>query len=150
MKKPNQPPANSALRAEWLILNVGEKQPMNDATEIIDREKQFWKGSVGYYDRWLARDVLMVFPAPVGILKRDAILAGVRSGIRWTSIEMTDISIYRVNGLMLAVAYHARARKPKSTSDYVALIGSVYVQEAEGWKLAFHQHTPVQLDKNAF
>jgi hypothetical protein len=116
---------------------------MNDHTEIIDREKEFWSGSVEYYDRWLARGALMVFPEPAGILRREEILAGIRSSHRWAWIEMSDISVARDNAAVV-VAYRARARKPEAVADYIALVGSVYVRDVEGWKLAFHQHTPVE------
>jgi hypothetical protein len=115
---------------------------MSIDAEILDREKQFWTGQVEYYERWLARDVVMVFPRPAGVLDREAVLAGFRSGARWTAVEMEDVSIRRIDSVAIALAYRARARKPGSTSDYVALIGSVYIRDAEGWKLAFHQHTP--------
>ena len=121
----------------------------NTDAEIIDREKQFWTRPVEYYERWLARDAMMIFPAPAGVLNRAAVLAGIRSGSRWTSVEMADVSIRHMGGTAVALAYRVRARKLDSSADYVAFVGSVYVREAEEWKLALHQHTPDAGAKNA-
>jgi hypothetical protein len=119
---------------------------MNQDAELIEREKRFWTAAVDYYEQWLAADALMVFPAPVGILDREKALAGLRSGSRWTSIKMEDHSISRVGSSTAVLAYRAIARKSETDPEYRALIGSVYIQDSTGWKLAFHQHTPVQAD----
>lgn len=55
---------------------------MSIESDLTERERGFWTGSVAHYERWLVPQVLMVFPAPVGILDRDAALAGIRSGSR--------------------------------------------------------------------
>ncbi|HEU6449493.1 MAG TPA: DUF4440 domain-containing protein [Verrucomicrobiae bacterium] len=115
---------------------------MNIETEIIEREREFWMASADFYERWLAREVLMIFPA-IGILNREQALDGIRSGNRWASVDMSEISVRRIGDSALALAYRARARKTDSASDYLAFVGSVYVEENAGWKLAFHQHTPV-------
>ena len=122
---------------------------MNADIHIIEREKAFWTGSVDYYERWLARDVLMVFPVPAGVLAREDVLAGIRAGTRWLSVEMTDITVRRPGEFVFTLAYRARAQKSHSLLDYAALIGSVYVLEDGEWKLAFHQHTPLDEPKNA-
>lgn len=116
---------------------------MNPSNDIIDRERAFWTSSVEFYERRLAKNVLMVFPPPVGALTRDGVLAGIRAGMRWSSVEMSDVAVQPIGEGMVGVAYRARATKSEPKSDYTALIGSVYVLEDEAWKLAFHQHTPI-------
>lgn len=48
--------------------------------------------------------------------------------------ELLDLSI---------LSYEAQAMRDGDDAPYRAFVGSVYVDTADGWKLAFHQHTPV-------
>jgi hypothetical protein len=84
----------------------------------------------------------MVFPSPVGILQRDAIIAGLRAGARWESIATESVNVQQVAESLAILAYKARARRAGSTTDYITSIGSVYIREAGRWKLVFHQQTP--------
>lgn len=111
---------------------------------VIEREKGFWIGSAEYYERWLAQEVLMVFPEPAGVLLRDKVLAGIRAGARWASVEMSDICMRSVGTTAVMLSYRARARKAGSAAEYSARVGSVYFSEGNEWKLAFHQHTPCE------
>lgn len=117
---------------------------MSEESEIVEREKRFWTGSFDHYERWLADDALMVFPAPVGILARDAILSGISDAPRWRDIQMSHITVRRISGQAIVLAYFARARRDGDDAEYEAWVGSVYVAESSGWVLAFHQQTPVQ------
>lgn len=112
-------------------------------TELIKLEKKFWEAGADFYEERLTQDVLMVFPEPAGILMREAIIAGIRTGARWNSIRMDSVSLRKTADSVVLLAYKACARRAGSVADYVALIGSVYVREGDKWKLAFHQHTPI-------
>lgn len=115
---------------------------MNADRVIIERERKFWTSGLEFYEQWLARDVLMVFPAPIGILRRADVLRGLRTGNRWTSVEFSETSLQCGGPSTVFLAYCARARKLGEAADYVAWVGSAYVEEGGEWKLGFHQHTP--------
>lgn len=86
----------------------------------------------------------MVFPAPHGIMDREHALAGARAGNRWASVEMSEVAIQRCGTDTLALAYRCRASREDARTDYHAYVGSVYTLEDSEWKLAFHQHTPIE------
>jgi hypothetical protein len=107
---------------------------------LIDLEKRFWKGDADFYRQHVARNSLMVFPEPVGMLEREETIDAIASGPRWTEVEFEKASVIRLTGESAIVAYKATAHRGEDV--YTTLASSAYVQEDGSWKLAFHQQTP--------
>jgi hypothetical protein len=63
----------------------------------------------------------MVFPDPAGVQVKDEISSSVAGPSRW-----------------IDVAHALESPKP-----YLARASSAYVHNGRGWKLAFHQQTPL-------
>lgn len=83
----------------------------------------------------------MTFPDPIGILKGEAILEGLKGAPRWEAVEMEERTALKV-GDTLVLAYRATGRR-KGSAPYVALCSSTYVFQDQAWKLISHQQTPV-------
>jgi hypothetical protein len=114
---------------------------MEIPADILEREKRFWSASTAYYEQWLARDAIFIFPPPVGIIGRAQAIEGIAAGARWAGVDMTEVAARQLADAAFALTYKARASKEGRATVYCALIGSIYIFESDDWKLAFHQHT---------
>ena len=52
-------------------------------TDFWDLEKHFWTEGKGFYRDNMARNAIMVFPAPVGLLSGQEIIDGLDGAPRW-------------------------------------------------------------------
>ena len=111
-----------------------------DEKTIWGYEESFWLDGTKFYEARMRADAQMVFPAPVGILKGEQILDGLRSAPRWESVEMTGKTVRQVEET-LVLAYHATGRR-RGSDPYTAFCSSTYVHGNDGWKLLSHQQTP--------
>lgn len=109
--------------------------------DVWEREKGFWLDGPGFYGDRMVPGAQMVFPDPVGILKGDDILAGLKGAPRWDAVEMEETTELEI-GDTLVLAYRATGTREGST-PYVALCSSAYVFQEHMWKLTSHQQTPV-------
>lgn len=109
---------------------------------LRDLEQGFWKGNAEFYRATLARQAVMVFPAPVGILDRGRIIDSISQAPRWVEVEIHDLVTTQHGDGVAVLAYRAQARRESDPALYEALAGSVYVVEDRAWRLAFHQQTP--------
>lgn len=105
-------------------------------------EEQFWRSDADFYEKHLTDTALMVFPAPVGVLDRQAVVASITAAARWDDVAMTNVRTTRPAPNMILLTYAATARRAGDKVDYSALVSSLYVEQDGAWKLAFHQHTP--------
>lgn len=110
--------------------------------ELLNLERQFWKGDADFYRRSLTDKAVMVFPEPAAVLTRDKILETIASSPRWADVRIDDARVVELIRETALVTYKATARRDGDEKDYVALVSSVYVNRDGAWKLAFHQHTP--------
>ncbi|WP_432692050.1 DUF4440 domain-containing protein [Pseudooceanicola sp. C21-150M6] len=103
-------------------------------------EKSFWLDGPNFYENAMVPDACMIFPAPVGILKGEEILEGLKQAPRWQSVDFTqraETSLHNVTVL----AYKASGRR-NAGEPYLAFCSSSYVQLGGEWILVSHQQTP--------
>jgi hypothetical protein len=114
------------------------------SSELQELEEEFWRrsGDAKFYDENMTGDAFMVFPAPAGIMDRDAILAVVASASPWVKLELTDVHVLELRRETAVIAYRAAAARAEG-QVYNAFASSVYVREDDAWKLAVHQQTPI-------
>ncbi|MCA2011176.1 DUF4440 domain-containing protein [Pararhodobacter sp. CCB-MM2] len=104
-------------------------------------ETRFWLEGTERYPSQLASDAVMVFPAPTGMLKAEAIAESLQDAPRWDSVDFEDQSEARAGDTMV-LAYKAIGQRGKER-PYVALCSSTYARQAGAWKLLSHQQTPL-------
>ena len=109
--------------------------------KLLDLEEKFWKGTHEFYESNLTSDALMVFAEPAGVMTRDSIVKSISDGARWSAIDFDEVSILELTGDSALLTYRARARRDGGQL-YEARASSAYV-DRDGWKLAFHQQTPL-------
>jgi hypothetical protein len=104
-------------------------------------EKQFWTGDAEFYDRHLARDALMVFAEPVGVMTREHVVNAVAASSRWGEVSLEQIRFVELDANAAILSYTARARREDGT-EHTALLSSTYVRRGGRCWLVFHQQTP--------
>lgn len=109
---------------------------------LLDLEERFWKGDATFYEQCLWEEAIMVFPAPVGMMTRERIIAAIAKGPRWTTVGFDGVHFSRPSRQTAILSYWAEARRESDGSKYTTFAGSLYVNEDDEWRLAFHQQTP--------
>jgi hypothetical protein len=82
----------------------------------------------------------MLLPGGMVLEDRAAIVQSM-SGQPWSSFELEDLRLLQPTADTAVVTYRVVAQR-EGTPEYSALMSSVHVRRATGWKLAFHQQTP--------
>ena len=120
---------------------------MTAENDLFELERQFWSevADTDFYLEHTTENVVMVFPAPYGIMERDATLAAVAAATRWEACDFTDMHFVDLTEKSAVIAYRADARR-RDGSTYSTFAASSYVKRAGSWKLAVHQQTPIPQD----
>lgn len=84
----------------------------------------------------------MVFPAPVGVLTKDRVVAEIGAAPPWSSFRIEDPRVVRLTDHSAILTYRASAQR-EGQPVYSALMCSAYVERNGSWRLAFHQQTPL-------
>ncbi|WP_152187438.1 nuclear transport factor 2 family protein [Georgenia satyanarayanai] len=95
--------------------------------------------ALAFYDEVLDDDVRMLFPGGLLLAGRRQVLASM-AGPPWDTHELTDLDVLEPTPDVAVVSYRVEAER--AGSPYTALVASVYVRRAGGWRLVSHQHTP--------
>jgi hypothetical protein len=116
---------------------------------LAELEQRGWRAlstdgatAAAFYDEVLDDDVVMLLPAPGGLVLTDrAEIVRSMSGAPWTWFRLEQVEVRRVSGDTGLVTYGAVAQR-EGSPEYSALVSSLYVRRPHGWRLAFHQQTP--------
>jgi len=113
--------------------------PLED--ELLETERRFWTGGPEVYEAHAAPECLVVFTELAGVMTNADIAKTVEKG-RWKDVEIAPKGLLQPSHDTAIVAYECRARR-KDGVPYHAVVSSGYVKRPDGWKLAFHQQTPM-------
>ncbi|WP_413452036.1 nuclear transport factor 2 family protein [Georgenia phoenicis] len=95
--------------------------------------------ALDFYDQVLDDDVRMIFPGGLRLAGRRQVLASM-AGPPWDAHELADLDVLQPGADVAVVSYGVEASR--AGTPYSALVASVYVRRAGGWRLVSHQHTP--------
>jgi hypothetical protein len=113
---------------------------------LIELERASWEAlttagaASPYYDRELARDVLMLMPGGMVIDDRATVVDSMK-GEPWSSYDLGEMRVFPLGDDAAVVWYSGRATR--GDHEYAALFNSTYVREGGNWRLAVHQQTPM-------
>lgn len=113
-------------------------------SELWKVEEEFWRGDAAYYEKGLAPNAMMVFPAPAGVMDKVSSIEAIRSAPRWQSVEFRDARCLSAAGQTRILIYRALAKRTQDEASYEALCSSVYIQRQREWQLLLHQQTPLR------
>ena len=122
-----------------------DRRTVYDERELIDLERRGWDalctpGGPSFYSDLMTDDAVMVFPGSV--MTKQESLAAMRSAKPWSTYRIEDPRVLRVGTGGRLVLYRAIAKRG-SAEPYEALMTSIYVRRSDGWKMVFHQQSPV-------
>lgn len=115
--------------------------------ELADLEELGWRAlsstgaaAVAFYQLILDESPVMVLPGGLLLDDRAAIIRSV-AGQPWSSYHLDGVRVLEPTPDTAVVCYEVTARR-EGAPPYSALMSSLYVRRADGWKLAMHQQTP--------
>jgi hypothetical protein len=110
---------------------------------LFGLEEQFWLKGAEHYAGNLSPAAVMVLPDPAGVRVNDEIERSISGASRWSRVALEEHRLLELNDGAALVTYKATARRDGEAKPYVARASSAYVHDGRGWKLAFHQQTPL-------
>jgi len=113
--------------------------------ELFDIERGFWLSGEEHFLQHLDDDCLLAFPQVGemhGVFGRERVAATATIANRWRDLRLSDHHLLRPRDNVAIISYRADVTRADG-QPYSALVSSAYVHRNDGWKLAFHQHSPV-------
>jgi endonuclease/exonuclease/phosphatase (EEP) superfamily protein YafD len=112
---------------------------------LWELERAGWEALSGgdprdFYDRLMTADAVMILPGMV--LDREAVLSSWDGVPGWREFQLAEESCTEWRPGVVALTYHATARRADQPAPYRATMTSVYLRDGEDWRLALHQQTP--------
>jgi hypothetical protein len=108
-------------------------------------EEGFWLAGKDHFLEHLDEACLLAFPQMGemhGVHTREEVAATTTTQNRWRDLTMSNRLLLELPDNVAIISYRADVTRADG-APYAALISSAYVRRAAGWKLAFHQHSPV-------
>jgi hypothetical protein len=109
--------------------------------DLMEIEREIWTGGPESYEAHTDKQCLVAFKEMAGVMARHDIAKSAEKG-RWKDVSMQPRGIANLTDEAAIISYECTAKR-KDGQPYHALVSSGYVKRAEGWKLAFHQQTPL-------
>ena len=114
--------------------------------QLFAIEEGFWLKGREHFSKHLDEQCMLAFPQMGemhGVYPRDEVAATASTTPdRWRDLKISDRQLVRPTVDVAIISYRADVLRGDGV-PYAALVSSAYVQRDEGWKLAFHQHSPV-------
>lgn len=110
--------------------------------ELIRLERLFWSSKPEVYLQNADEECLIAFPGMAQVVGRDEMAKMAEEG-RWHDLSIDKKGLLEPSENIAILTYEAKAKR-KDGQPYQALVSSAYIKRDDGWKLAFHQQTPVE------
>ncbi len=109
--------------------------------QLWEIEEKLWLEGEDSFARHLDANAVMVLSGSAGILRKQALVEGLRGAPRWRSVDMACRE-HALHGGCAVLAYRATANS-EGDDRYRALCMSVYEDRDAGWCVIAHQQTPI-------
>jgi hypothetical protein len=109
---------------------------------LLGLERKFWTEGPEFYREHLDASCLTAFARQAGVASKEQIAEQVSDPPRWRELQLEAKGLLRPTRNVAILTYEATAKRPDG-APYGALVSSGYVKRAGGWKMAFHQQTPL-------
>jgi hypothetical protein len=105
---------------------------------LLDLDRRLAAGDGDTYRSILLPEAVVIVPG--ARMGRDDTAAAIDAGAGWDRFALTDPELRMVADLAV-LTYRFDGSRGDDT--YRAIMASMYVRRDDAWRLAFHQHTPV-------
>jgi len=112
--------------------------------QLFAIDEGFWLRGRDHFLEHLDEKALLAFPQAGemhGVFDRDQVAATATPVNRWRELTMGDRQFLHC-GEAAIISYKADVTRADGM-QYSALVSSGYFRRDDGWKLAFHQHSPL-------
>jgi hypothetical protein len=111
--------------------------------DLLTLERGFWTGGAKAYRANLDDECLIGFVGMAGVSTREQVAASVGDGPRWQDPEIDVQGFLQPTDDVALLTYEASTRRGDDET-YKALVSSAYARRDGGWKMVFHQQTPLE------
>ena len=111
--------------------------------DLLALEKKFWTGDTKFYQDNVDDSALIAFgPDMAGVMSNKEIASSAGQGNRWKNLDIKLKGLIEPADDVAILSYEAHATRSNG-EDYAALVSTGYARRDDGWKMVFHQQTPV-------
>lgn len=113
--------------------------------DLFEIEQGFWLSGKEHFSTHLDERCVLAFPQAGemhGVRTRDEVAATATTANRWSDLKMSDRHLLQATENVAIISYRADVTRADG-QPYAALVSSAYVRHGNGWKLVFHQHSPL-------
>lgn len=115
-------------------------QSLAPGEELLRIEHELARGDGSTYERHLAEAAVVVIPGDV--LDKPATVEAMDASPGWDEVSIGEETVRELGTDAALLTYLFRGRRGED--HYAATLSSAYVRDGDGgWKLAFHQQTPL-------
>ena len=109
--------------------------------ELYLIERKFWTGGPEAYLDHTDAECLVIFSKVAQTMAREDIARTAEAG-RWRNVRIKPAGFVQLAETAALISYDCSAEMRDGTAHH-AYVSSAYVRRPGGWKLSFHQQTPV-------
>ena len=109
--------------------------------DLFAMEQKLWSGGKAEYQRTLDDNCLVAFTEMAGVSSREKISAQA-NGSRWHDVSLEIEGFLQPTDDVAVMTYRASTVR-ENAEPYAARVSSGYVRRNSGWKMMFHQQTPL-------
>jgi hypothetical protein len=115
-------------------------EPNGTAAELLRIEHELARGDGTTYEQHLAESAVVVVPGDV--LDKPATVEAMEATPSWDEVSIGEELVRELGDEAALLTYLFRGRRGQA--QFSATLSSAYVRDEHGgWKLAFHQQTPL-------
>jgi hypothetical protein len=116
---------------------------MTTQQNLLALEKKFWTGDSKFYRDNVDDTCLIAFGADMaGVMSNKDVAATAKDGNRWKHLDIKLKGLIEPADDVAILSYEASAVRSNG-ERYAALVSTGYAKRDEGWKMVFHQQTPL-------
>ena len=114
--------------------------------ELEELERRGWDAlcdgtAAEFYREMMTGDGVMVLANGM-TMYHDDVVEALRAAPTWDRYEIADVRLVPIDANSAALVYKGTAYRDEG-EPVVAVMSSVYRRDADGWKLALYQQTPI-------
>ena len=111
--------------------------------DLLALEKKFWTGDTKFYRDNVDDTCLVAFGAEMaGVMSNKDVAATAKDGNRWKDLDIKLKGLIEPADDVAILSYEANATRSNG-ERYAALVSTGYAKRDDGWKMMFHQQTPL-------
>jgi hypothetical protein len=117
--------------------------------DLLALEKKFWTGDAKFYRDNVDDSALVAFTSDMaGVMSNEEIAASAGKGNNWKNLDIKLKGLIEPADDMAILSYEAHATRSNG-EGYAALVSTGYARRDDGWKMVFHQQTPLGQENGA-